>query len=45
MRGENGTESLVGFVFFVVFFVQCFSSHDSALHRWSSIYVLGNIGH
>ena len=22
-----------------------FSSHDSALHRWSSIYVLGIIGH
>ena len=30
---------------FLVFFVQCFSSHDSALHRWSSIYVLGNIGY
>ena len=26
-------------------FLQRFTSHDAALHRWSSIYVLGIIGH
>ena len=32
--------------FFVLFFfVQHFTSNDSALHCWSSLYVLGNIGH
>ena len=33
------------FFFFVFFLFSVFTSHDSALHRWSSIYVLGNIEH
>ena len=42
--GEGGKSPLYHFFFFF-FFVQRFTSHDSALHRWSTIYVLGNIGH
>ena len=29
----------------VLFLFMHFTSHDSALHRWSSIYVMGIIGH
>ena len=35
---------LVG-IFLCVFLVQCFFSHDSALHHWFSTDLLGNIGH
>ena len=32
-------------LYIYLFFVQRFTSYDSALHHWSSIYVLGNIGY
>ena len=43
--GEFYSVLAIFIVFVFCFFVQRFSSHDSALHRWSSIYVLGIIGH
>ena len=49
--GNNGEIPHTGYKFMgskgviKCFFVQCFTNHDSALHHWSSIYVLRNIGH